>query len=319
MIKIGEIQELFHRRLKHNIQTIEASRKLMLGYQFIHILGYFMVLAVILAGKSLVEFDPVAFVGAFAGSIGVICVFALAHLVEKRKYLRKYKTYIVKPLVEFIDPTWKYISNKGVDQDEVAQSRLFLQHFDLYQSDDLVSGEVGQTDFRCADVHLQKLSTLNGPQSIFQGLFFHADFHKHFRGRVFVTPDFTKGKWGNAGTFIQKHLVVGQGELVKMENQEFERLYMVYATNPIEARYILTPAIMEAMVKIRKLYDSPVSFSFINTRMYCAVNFDEELFEPGIYRSAVKYRDIQFMYALLKLNKLIIEQMHLNTRVWTKA
>lgn len=318
MIKVGEIQELFHRRLKHNIQTIETSRKLILGYQFTHILGYFMVLAVILAGKPLVKFDPLAFIGAFSGSIIVICVFAMAHLGEKRKYLRKYKTYIVKPLVEFIDPTWKYIANKGVNPQEIKQSKLFLQQFDLYQSDDLVSGEVGQTDFRCADVHLQKLSTLQGAHSIFQGLFFHADFHKHFRGSVFVTPDFTKGKWGNAGIFIQKHLI-GQGELVKMENQEFERLYMVHATNPTEARYILTPAIMEAMVKIRKLYDSPVSFSFINTRMYCAVNFDEQLFEPSIYRSAVKYRDIQFMYALLKLNKLIIEQMHLNTRIWTKS
>ena len=112
---------------------------------------------------------------------------------------------------------------------------------------------------------------------------------------------------------------MGQGQLVKLENQQFERLFMVHATNPTEARYVLTPVIMEAMVRLRQFYDSPIYFAFIGTRLYCAIDFEEALFEPNIFRSAVNYRDVQFMYALLKMNKIIVEQMQLNTRIWTKA
>ncbi|OJJ23497.1 hypothetical protein BKI52_03805 [marine bacterium AO1-C] len=318
MIKQVEIQTLFHRQLKNNIKHIEANRKRVIGYQVAQVVGYLLVLAVLCFWNFLMAIDSWAFLSALMLATGVIYVSSLAHQAQRQAYHKKYKRYIVRPIAECIDPDWRYEAFKGIDSKQFKASKLFPLGYDIYQSDDLISGWIGQTDFQCADVHIQRFQKLNGIRSVFQGLFFHADFHKHFRGRIFVSPDFTKGRWGNAGTFIQKNFV-GQGQLVKMENLEFERLFMVHATHSTEARYVLTPIIMEAMVKLRQFYDSPIYFSFIGTRMYCAIDFEEELFEPSIYRSAVNYRDIQFIYALLKMNKIIVEQMQLNTRIWTKT
>ncbi|HAS40928.1 MAG TPA: hypothetical protein DCS93_10630 [Microscillaceae bacterium] len=318
MIKQGEIQALFHRHLKHNIKHIETNRKLIIRYQISQVVGYLLVLVVLCSWNFLLAIDSWAFLSSLMIAMGVIFVSSAAYQAQKQKYHKQYKFHIVRPIAECIDPSWQYQPFKGIDAKEIKASRLFATGYNYYHSDDLISGLIGKTDFQCADVHIQRAVNTNRAYSIFQGLFFHADFHKHFQGAIFVTPDFTKGRWGNAGTFIQKHLV-GQGQLVKMENLEFERLFMVHATNPTEARYVLTPVIMEAMVKLRQFYNNPISFAFMGTRMYCAIDFEEPLFEPEIYRSAVNYRDIQFMYALLKINKIIVEEMQLNTRIWTKA
>jgi len=317
MIKSREVYELFHHRLKPNIQHIEVHRKLVIRYQISQIVGYLLVLVVLCSWNFLLAIDSWAFLSALMIAMGVIFVSSTAYQTQKQTYHKKYKYHIVRPIAHSIDSNWQYQPFKGIAPEDFKASRLFTTKYDWCHSDDLISGCIGQTDFQCADVHLQKAINANSVQSVFQGLFFHADFHKHFQGEIFVTPDFTKGRWGKAGTFIQKHLV-GQGQLVKMENPEFEQLFMVHATNPTEARYVLTPVMMEAMVKLRQFYDSPISFAFVGTRMYCAIDFEEPLFEPDIYRSAVNYRDIQFMYALLKLNKIMVEEMQLNTRIWTK-
>jgi len=75
--------------------------------------------------------------------------------------------------------------------------------------------------------------------TIFSGLFFHSDFHKHFSGRTFVVPDRSEqllGRWARKLQNLSRN-----EPLIEMENTDFERAFAVHSTDPIEARYILTP------------------------------------------------------------------------------
>ncbi len=69
--------------------------------------------------------------------------------------------------------------------------------------------------------------------TIFKGLLVGADFHKHFKSEVIVTPDFAESTFGRLGRMFQK---LG-GNLEEMENPEFEKAFVVRATDPIESRY----------------------------------------------------------------------------------
>ena len=109
-----------------------------------------------------------------------------------------------------------------------------------------------------------------------------------------------------------------KGRLVKLENPEFEKLFAVFSTDQIEARYILTPAIMEAMVRIHKQYKRKMYLSFTGTRVYVAMSFNKNLFEPKIMGKGVNFNDVEFMFNLFVMNETIVHELNLNTRIWTK-
>ena len=93
---------------------------------------------------------------------------------------------------------------------------------------------------------------------------------------------------------------------------------MVYSSDQVEARYILTPSIMEAMVNLYRRFDGEIYFSFVGSRVYFANSFNVALFEPNIFRSGVNYSDVKEMFDLFGMTSVLIQELNLNTRIWTK-
>lgn len=188
--------------------------------------------------------------------------------------------------------------------------------------DDYVSGKIDKTVFEFSELVAQheyedtdhdgkKVKRVNNH---FNGLFFLADFNKHIQGETFVLPDKAERLLGKFAQSLQKST---KGDLVKLENQEFEKYFAVFSTNQTEARYILTPTMMEGMVTIRKKIGANCYFSFIGERVYCGIEFNKALFEASIFHS-VSFADVEFMHSLFTIIETIITEMNLNTRIWTK-
>jgi len=106
--------------------------------------------------------------------------------------------------------------------------------------------------------------------------------------------------------------------LVQLENVEFEKAFVVHSTDQIEARYILTPSILETMLRIKQQINCEVHFSFVGSRVYCALSIRRNLFEPRVFGPLADIKDVKNMYQLFEINKLIIQELNLNTRIWTK-
>lgn len=144
----------------------------------------------------------------------------------------------------------------------------------------------------------------------------HADFNKNFSGTTYVLPDTAEKLFGSFGQSLQKFS--GRGDLVKLENQEFEKRFVVYGSDQVEARYILTPAIMEAMVNLAGRFGNSVYFSFVDSRIYFARSFSHGLFEPNLFRSGVNFNDAKEMFELFGMISILVQELNLNTRIWTK-
>jgi hypothetical protein len=242
---------------------------------------------------------------------------------KKKIYRTRFKNEVVREIIKAIDPSWHYDSDQCISNHEYNQSDLFRQSLDRYKGDDFISGSIDKTDFKCSELHTQYKTVTtdkNGGtketwHTVFKGLFFHADFNKEIKGKTYIEPDTAERLLGKFGQSLQTSQ---KGKLVKLENPEFEKIFAVYATDQTEARYILTPTIMEALVTIYKQYKRKMYLSFIGSRVYVAMRFSQDLFEPKIYKSGVKFEDVEFMYNLFLMNATIIHELNLNTRIWTK-
>lgn len=70
-------------------------------------------------------------------------------------------------------------------------------------------------------------------------------------------------------------------KFVHLEDPEFERLFVVYADDEVEARMILTPAMMRKLTELRKSFDRDLMLSFNGNMLYYASETPDGFLRPG--------------------------------------
>ncbi len=318
-----ELKSLYENRLKDRLSELESSRKRIFSRHFLSILLIFG-----LAGGNYllvtVAPHPAVMVISIVGSVAFLIYYIYTTIQQQKQYRQAFKTGVVTELVRLINPEWQYLCNQCIGEDTYQHSGLFPHRYDRYEGDDFVSGRIDKTDFQFSELHTEYKQVTYGSKgqrheqwiTIFRGLFMHADFNKNFAGTTFVLPDTAERLLGAWGQSLQR--LSNRGELVKLENVAFEKLFVVYSSDQVESRYILTPAIMEAMVNLHQRFDGDIYFSFVDSRVYFAKGFSTALFEPNIFRSGVNFSDVKEMFDLLGMISSLIQELNLNTRIWTK-
>ena len=324
MIERSQLENLYNTQLKSKLHGLEGLRKKVKKGQIFGI--SLLILTFILFGRVSIALENHSEALPFlaVSPVAILGVIVLVRTYKKRmSYREKFKNEVVREIVKVIDPDWNYEPNQYISSSEYRSSDLFRQSVDRYRGDDLISGKIDKTDFRCSEVHSEYKTVTTDKDgrrketwhTIFKGLFFHADFNKEIKGKTYIEPDTAERLFGKFGQNLQTS---SKGKLVKLENPEFEKIFAVYGTDQTEARYILTPTIMEALVNIYKMYKRRMHISFIGSRVYVAMSFTKNLFEPKIFSSGVNFKEIEFMYNLFMVNQTIVQELNLNTRIWTK-
>lgn len=316
-----DIESLYSEKIEPNLAPVEEERKKLKSAIIFLILSFlFLIATIILIGitkDNLIIFPIV-----------VAVAYIIYQSIKVYKYYNQYrsdfKKVVVAEIVKAVNPSWNYKPDSMISESIYSYSDIFRTRYDRYKGDDFVSGVIEKTDFECSELHTEYKEVTYDSKgnrhenwvTIFKGLFFHADFNKEFHGRTYVSPDVAERLFGKFGQSLQK--ITGPGELVKLENVDFEKEFVVHSTDQLEARYILTPAIMEAMLRIRSLNNQGVHFSFVGSRVFCALSVRKDLFEPKIFKTGVDIYEIANMYRLFEINQIIINELNLNTRIWSK-
>lgn len=322
MKSIEELQKLYETELKPNLESLEDQRK-SLKKKTIFIIAIIVVFALIFLGS---QFYPVVSSLLFLFPVGLVAIGFLVYkiYVGKKLYRTAFKESVVRKIVELINPTWNYSPTGHISHGYYQTSKLFPKSVDRYKGDDLVTGVIEKTDFRISELHTEYKSETTDSEgrrkttwhTIFKGLFAHIDFNKEIKGETLVLPDTAEKMFGSFGKRFQK--MSGRGKLIQMDNVEFEKEFVVYGSDQIEARYVLTPTMMEAILSLKKQFGKEVYFSFIGSRVYFGMEFKKDLFEPRIFKSGVQFEDMRRMNEQFSVIETIIHEMNLNTRIWTK-
>jgi hypothetical protein len=241
-------------------------------------------------------------------------------VIVKMNYTSKYKGKIVKSIVEFLDSRLTYSENSSVNIYRLSESKIFLINPNVVESKDNICGRLGETYFTFSEVKARFETDKEERKgvNIFKGLFIIAGFNKTFSGETIVLPDIAQRALGSFGQLLQSANKV-RGQLIKLEDPEFEKLFVVYGSDQIEARYILTPGLMRRIVDFTTKAGRKVHLSFVNSKVYIAIPYWKNLFEPKLFKSLASFEDIQRYYEDVNFIIGIIDELNLNTRIWSNS
>ncbi|MFT4661665.1 MAG: hypothetical protein ACI8XB_001945 [Patiriisocius sp.] len=238
-----------------------------------------------------------------------------------KDYTAKFKTQIIGNILKYINPKFTYSPYGRLDRNEFVSTGIFNRQPDRYQGQDLISGKDDQTVFSFSEVNAQYYTkdhkgrrTLN---TLFKGLMFKADFHKDFKNRTVILPDAGEKYFGSVGRALQK-LNFSRPDVVTMENVDFEKEFVVYSSDPQEARYLLSPSFMEKLLACKNRLNTDISLSFHRSSIYIAMPISKEFFEPSIFSTIIDANKTELYFKDMEMVLEIIDELNLNTRIWSK-
>jgi len=316
---LKDFEEFYNTSLAADLEVLEQKRRQLV--RKLLIIGAALLCAVIvvifLVGRSQSE-TRVLFLFPIVAAVALVAAAALA--VASKNYVAEFKSFVIGKIVRFVDEDLIYEPNSCVRQSTFVLSKIFTTEPNRYKGDDLVHGKVGATRIMFSEVNAERVTGSGRNRhryTIFRGLFFVGDFNKNFAGQTIVIPDTAELLFGRIGQTLQS-LNVFRGQLVKLEDPEFEKDFVVYGSDQIEARYILSTSLMQRMVEFRKKAQRDVYFSFVGSMVFVAISYKRGLFEPRIFRTALDFEPIREHFEDLQLAVGIVDDLNLNTRIWSK-
>jgi hypothetical protein len=266
-----------------------------------------------------------------AGIVGVAALIAGFIFISKSSnkfnhYRYDYKQNVISLVLKSVDDSLEIDYMSGLSERDFINAQLFTQEPDRYRSEDQVHGIAGKTRFSFSEVHAEYKTvtqTKNGRQEhwhdILKGIVFTADFNKNFNGITVVRP---KDIGSSIGAWISSTIPLFSASgrnLVQLESPEFNKEFITHSTDQVEARYILTPSLMERLCELNNRCNYTISLSFIDSSVYIAFPLEKDYFEPPVHKTLLGAEFISEDLEVIKFMYGIIRELDLNTRIWTKA
>jgi len=275
----------------------------------------FAVICVFIIGWAAFTFNHIheIFSGAESGfenwfGIGS-CLLILLLCLPMLSYYKRSKENLL-PLITNFFGKFTYVYQPPLTDTLLKQSQI-VKTYDKLITDDGFSGEYIDLPVMIAEysgLQLQKPTKQNPKVSYKKqahGIFFIADMQKKFQGETIVVKD--KGILNRFAHY--KNLAK-----VGLESPEFEKKYEVYSDSQIEARYILTPVMLEYMLALKNSF-SDIEFSFFDNRLFMNIRIKENYFEASNFFTPITSRkNIQKIFTELYLLFSIVDTLKLNQK-----
>ncbi len=315
----SELTDFYYKTLYPTLQELEKDRKhLRHRIIVVGVLFSLFALFIVFLLSSFISQSPdiLIFIG-----VGYIGIGTVIYKFLIKDYTHEFKQNIISPLINAIDAKLRYSSNNHLSEHLFKRSNLFSSP-DRMNGNDYVRGNIDGTKIEFSDLHAEKRHRNSKGKdnwsTIFKGLFIVAEFNKNFSGKTVVLPDTAQSTFGNliGGWLQSKNL--SRDELVKMDDNNFEKEFVVYSTDQIEARYILSHSLMKKLLLFKNKSKHPVYISFIGKHIHMAIYYDKDLFEPSIFHSLLDYKIAMEYVKTLHLAIGIVDELKLNQKLWSK-
>ena len=321
MKSLSQLTDFYYNDLYKTIQELEKQRVELKT----KIIKVFLLLA-ILGGSGVAFFlsnyhtIPLEFL--FFGAAALLGVGAFIYSMMIKGFASSFKFSVIEPLIKEIDSSLSYAPLATIQEESFIKSGIFTQKIARYSGHDYVSGSIDEVAIAFSDIHVEEEHKdsrgRNYFSTIFQGLFLITSFNKHFSNSTIILPDKAQNLFGSlVGNWLQENNY-NRAQLIKMDDPEFEKEFVVYGDNQIESRYILSHSMMQRLLELRKKVGKPIYISFQNAQMYLAIAYGKDLFEPSVFESLLHYK-VAFEYIkTLQSAMAIVNELKLNEKLWSK-
>ncbi|MCM1272635.1 MAG: DUF3137 domain-containing protein [Clostridium sp.] len=220
---------------------------------------------------------------------------------EQTNFYTSYRQKIAEPLLQTFFPDYKYMPAQGIPEKEIYDLDIFGNgHSYKAHTEDYVEGTYKNLFYKQSDLTLH-YTVNNGMSTTFSGRIGIYDIRQSFDGHVVICE---KNYTAINLTGLEK---------VQMENIAFNQIFDVYADQPHQAYYILTPHFMEHIMSLNTLGDLCISF----TKDKICILRDETsgMFEPDLDHPLNISHEIDRSYYELKEIQLFIDTLALDKKI----
>ena len=248
-------------------------------------------------------FSRDAILGAVAFLVCGATIYYFFESIFTDSFTFKFKRKVIRSIVESCGLT--YHPGGFVENDYLYM--IYDFDIDKYSGNDLIFGQIEGVRVKFSDVEaISVKEDLRGNEThriLFAGILFVADFPKRLKGVTQIcsgTDDFRD--YG--------------GKRARMDDVEFERLFRVYTTDQIEARYALTPSLMENLKLLKTRFHRPINIVLVGDKICMAIRTGRDNFEPDLRRPLVGKGANRFYKDEIGGFLRIVEELRLNRKIW---
>lgn len=209
-------------------------------------------------------------------TIYVLIFYVIAAMLYCHSPVTSFKLDVKADIMQTFAAFWGdflYVHGASLPEGTLIASNI-LPYYDSRENDDYFQGCYHDVNIIISEPKLyKKVRTRNGSHNVkvFEGIIIQLEINKDFKGKTVVLKD--------CGLFnIFKK--IRRTERVKLEDVVFEKHFEVFSDNQIEARYLLTTAFMERMLKAKKVFHGKtIQFSFFDNKLLIAIETNQNMFE----------------------------------------
>jgi hypothetical protein len=251
--------------------------------------------------------------------IPVAIVVFLYGAHQWRALNKKYKQIVVTRVVNALGQGMTYSAESSFTKQDFLDMDLFQLRTEKWNAEDEVGGRKNAVTYTILEGKATRTEGSGKNRrtiTIFKGSIVRLDFNKNFRGHTVVVPDSESkilgGLFGESSTRRRK-------ELCRLENVVFEKQYSVYGSDQQEARYILTPKMMELILEAA-LTHPQLRMSFHDNSVFVTVPSGEDRFEiGGLFGRVTPEAACGELVEVVRLAERLIDALELETRIWSRV
>ena len=279
--------------------------------------------------RRVVTSAVIAFIGAFIvwgfikgdprfpfGVALVVPILVAAH--ARTELTRWYKNMVVRRVVEAIGDGLTYSRESDLSKEVFQALDLFGSRIDVWKSEDQVCGtrkNISFTMHEAKAARREKRGKNTREILVFQGLIVRLDFNKHFHGHTVVIDDRESkvlgGLLGHADTRNGKNIV-------HLADADFERVYSAYSTDDQEAHYLLTPKLLQLIMRTRDVLGT-VRLAFYKDSVFVTVPSTANRFEVSLFGHVTPDTVAADLVSVVSLTEQLIDSLDLETRIWSRV
>ena len=235
-----------------------------------------------------------------------------------KSYKKETKRLVMDKILAFFGD-FTYSMNSKTSDKILKQSGL-IEAYDKQYADDFFSGIYHGVKMQVSDEKLTKIVRTNKgsyESTVFDGVIILLDMNKSFSGQTVVRSD-----WGMFNFLMcrpeckVKHKEE-KLEKVVLEDSRFEKYFETFSNNQVEARYVLTTAFMERILKVKKLFHgTKIEFSFFNNQLLILVPTSKDMFETtSLFTTTARYGKMREVVNQFYSIFSIIDLLKLNQKI----
>ena len=262
----------------------------------------------------------------FIATILIIIAVLATHITASKDYddyKKAYKAYFVSKSLASTFVNLTYSRDAGLPK-EILDITNMIDTGDYYDSNDFVSGEYKDVSFVQADVCIkkeEKSTDSNGNTTTtyvttFKGRWMIFEFPKKFDFRLEIaSKDFVSNRV--PGSTLSK--TTRKFQKIAVESIDFNKQFEIYAEDGMEAFYILDPAFIEKIQKLKEDLNAPILLCFIDSKLHVGVCDKKDAFEPPKPSKPIDEKaEFKKVNTDIKVITKFIDNLNLNKKIFKK-